>query len=563
MVLDDDDEDIQNSVALDKPSDFFLSLIVPKGEVKNIKQALEANGLLDKTLKITLFARDSNDGLAIPPHEVDNLKRAIETWKATDGTEKDIRPAGEGEEYPELDPSRSHSYENKEQKYVIPTRFEVLCTTHQDDHVQANRARGTLLQTIGLPDQMGLEAQLDFRSHLTEHLRNSDRSHLAKAIRRWLLSLPSRTRSSLPADPDSLLSGCKWTCTIYSPMVLLPPTFLSKDPWPELLAGPLRLHLLELYKMICRQLKVTHIAVNGPIPVLVPSTPASSNNDGALKSNILRSPINLTPLHGDFGKPNLPPRPQNLQAAFWISTVQNGITQIWAPVYTMFSRGNLREKTRLLRLKSLELAAARRSSAVDLYAGIGYFAFSYAKAGVEKILCWDLNRWSIEGLRRGAEKNGWTTKIVEDAKQEIELIYNRYNDDRTTIPIKERFLVFHESNRGAPLRVGALRDRIPPVRHVNCGYLPTSSDSWAVAMNVLDHTEGGWIHAHENVAVKDIQRRRGEVVETFTRLAEPYHTSSEATSHFDVECQHVERVKTYAPGIVHCVFDVSILPKRS
>ncbi|KAL8702246.1 MAG: hypothetical protein Q9201_004508 [Fulgogasparrea decipioides] len=561
MVLDDGVEDVQNPAALNKSSGFFLSLIVPKSEIKSIKQALEANGLLDKTLKITPFARGSNDCLAIPPHEVENLKRAIENWKPAEGTGSDIRPAGKGKEYLEVASSRSDSSENKEQKYMIPTSLEVLCTTHQDGLVQANRARGRLLQKIGLPDQTGVEVQLDFRSHLSKHLRNSDRSHLAQAIRRWLLSLPSRTRSILPADPDSLLGGCKWTCTVYSPMLLLPPTFLSKDPWPKLLAGPLKPHLPGLCQMICRQLKVTHIAVNGPIPVLLPSTPASSNGEGALEPNTLRSPINLTPLHGDFGKPNLPPRPQNLQDAFWVRTVQNDITQVWAPMYTMFSRGNLSEKTRLLRLESLKPAAAKRSSAADLYAGIGYFAFSYAKAGVEKVLCWDLNRWSIEGLKRGAEKNGWTTKVVEDTREEIELVYNQYNDDRTTRPIKERFLVFHESYRDAPPRVSALRNRIPPVRHVNCGYLPTSSDSWAVAMNVLDHTEGGWIHAHENVAVKDIQQRRDEVVETFTRLAEPYHTSSEATSHFDVECQHVERVKTYAPGIVHCVFDIFILPK--
>ena len=31
-------------------------------------------------------------------------------------------------------------------------------------------------------------------------------------------------------------------------------------------------------------------------------------------------------------------------------------------------------------------------------------------------------------------------------------------------------------------------------------------------------------------------------------------------SHRDVRCEHIERVKTYAPGVLHVVFDVWIGP---
>ena len=82
----------------------------------------------------------------------------------------------------------------------------------------------------------------------------------------------------------------------------------------------------------------------------------------------------------------------------------------------MFSRGNIAEKTRILRLETLKPerlgASVEETSAVDLYAGIGYFAFSFAKAGVGTVLCWEINPWSVEGFKRGAGRNKWTVTSV-------------------------------------------------------------------------------------------------------------------------------------------------------
>ena len=62
--------------------------------------------------------------------------------------------------------------------------------------------------------------------------------------------------------------------------------------------------------------------------------------------------------------------------------------QTWAPKHTMFSRGNIKEKARVLNLAKQPTAGLEpglentdpeaRTMAVDLYAGIGYFTFSYA-----------------------------------------------------------------------------------------------------------------------------------------------------------------------------------------
>src|SRR5690606_18256943 len=122
-----------------------------------------------------------------------------------------------------------------------------------------------------------------------------------------------------------------------------------------------------------------------------------------------------------------PPRQEDLENAFWVSTKQNGIFQTWAPRYTMFSRGNITEKARILDFhrgdaglerRKKSLAALKGLWAVDLYAGIGYFVFSYAKRGM-RVLCWEINPWSVEGLRRGALRNGWKVKLVQGQALEL------------------------------------------------------------------------------------------------------------------------------------------------
>lgn len=492
---------------------FFLSLIVAERQVKKVKQALEVHDFLDKSLKITPF----------------------------------ILPTSGNHERLSFD-SSPYSTENNRKDYAIPTKFRLDRTGLPISETQIANLKDTVLQKIRLGDQPGIKAQLTLHSHPSEQFNESNKSPLLRAVRQWLHSLPENVHSKLPDGLDNLLNACKWTYTVYTPMLLLPPSFLSKDPWPDLLANTLKPHVPELYNTICRHLRITHIAINGPIPALLP------NFESISTSNILRSPANLVPLHGAFGKSDLPPTKENYHDAFWVSAIQNGIRQIWAPLQTMFSRGNISEKTRLLKLVSA--SPAQESTAVDLYAGIGYFAFSYAKAGVNKILCWELNGWSIEGLRRGAKKNGWGIKVVNDAQKESIM------DDSNQDPIEigeERFLVFYESNTNAPERVQKLRHKIPPVRHVNCGYLPSSSESWHVAVQVVDPVIGGWIHVHENVPIKNIEERKSETVKIFRDLVHRYCTQNPAST-FTVECQHVEQVKAYAPGIIHCVFDISILP---
>jgi tRNA wybutosine-synthesizing protein 2 len=329
----------------------------------------------------------------------------------------------------------------------------------------------------------------------------------------------------------------------------LPANAFASLAWSKLLSAISPEQKLSLYKGLTGALNCTHLALNAPISLLNDDT--ESTLGGAKRGNTMRRPTNLQPLYGEFGA-RLPTRPgtSDFEDAFWVSTRQNGIYQTWAPLYTMFSRGNISEKARILDLPPLR-SDGNRCSAVDLYAGIGYFAFSYVAVGVERVLCWELNPWSVEGLRRGALANNWGVRIVDRADD------NEPNDLQ-----RETLVVFQEDNMNAPERLQVWRNRVPAVRHVNCGLLPTSRGSWETAARVLDEARGGWVHVHENIAGKDIEHKKDEVLQAFRGFVNEVPGSGAHSKPVRapriVECQHIERVKSFAPGVAHYVLDIWI-----
>ncbi|KXS97436.1 hypothetical protein AC578_8818 [Pseudocercospora eumusae] len=358
-----------------------------------------------------------------------------------------------------------------------------------------------------------------------------------RAVSAWL------AETGQPADGPSITKTLNKSYTIYGCMLLLPPTAfdaLDSHLSPDIYE-PLYLH-------ICQHLKVTHIALNKPIPLITDTTGTGSNDE-----NLLRSPKNFTPLHGDFGPSacHHPPSQSDFEAAFWATAKQNGIFQTWAPRSTMFSRGNISEKARLLTLPSvLQAVAQGRESgkgcaAVDLYAGIGYFAFSYVKAGMRKVLCWDLNPWSCEGLRRGARRNKWSIEsFVGDEEEAL-------------LRSEAEILGFNETNEFAPGRIERWRNVLPPIRHVNCGMLPSSRASLELAARVLDPEVGGWVHVHENFLVEEIERKAEEARKELEEI------EKKMGCEMDVELEYVNRLKNYAPGVMHCVLDIAVLPRNS
>ncbi|KAI2642369.1 S-adenosyl-L-methionine-dependent methyltransferase [Xylaria nigripes] len=364
------------------------------------------------------------------------------------------------------------------------------------------------------------------------------------AIKTWHEALPPHIQQN--HDLSSLLASAPKRWTVYGPLVLLPTGSFTSPAWRALLepeppaTSADETPINDLWSRILSQIpaqKPTHLAVNEGIPL------HSSHEE----ENILRSPSGLRMLHGDFGPATTTTSAEDFARAFWVSTKQNGITQVWAPRWTMFSRGNVAEKTRVLRFDDVGTATV----AVDLYAGIGYFALCYAALGC-RVLCWELNPWSVEGLRRGAGMNGWEVRVVvPDAEGGV-------GDDvlRSVLGGRERLVVFLEDNRHAAERMRRLDELsgegglcLRDVGHVNCGLLPSCRDAWETAWEIVARTSRGWVHLHENVGVADIEARRVEIEKWFAQRVD---------GKARVCVEHVELVKTFAPGVWHCVFDLCV-----
>ncbi|WEW60937.1 S-adenosylmethionine-dependent methyltransferase [Emydomyces testavorans] len=371
---------------------------------------------------------------------------------------------------------------------------------------------------------------------------------------------------------SNLLSSLPKRYTLYPPLLLLPQNTFTSE-WEKLVSCLNQEQLNTLYTCIATSFStqgVTHIALNAPVTL-------TKGASGA--ENRMRSPTGVAPLYGDFGRLQAAsdaekaenPTDADLQAAFWVRAVQNsGVVQIWAPLYSMFSRGNITEKARILGaastfegLTEAELGEKLEDVAVvDMYAGIGYFVFSYLKRGIGRVWAWELNGWSIEGLKRGCRANGWGVKSVRvDSIGNVNVLQELAEG----LSDEHRVVAFHGDNRFAVETLSQLRETLvrrgawKRIRHVNLGLLPTSRASWGAAAQLLDRQTPGWIHVHENVDIASIHEKRDYIVNEFHSLVRSSRKEElAATSRLKVECRNVERVKTYAPDVMHCVFDIRL-----
>lgn len=382
--------------------------------------------------------------------------------------------------------------------------------------------------------------------------------------------------SALGASVDTLVTEAPKRWVIYEPVILLPSGSFTTPTWRETLADISQDCRGHLWSIILREIgqgtrePTGYLAINDGIPQTVTTHSNTKGASAQREENILRSPTGLRILHGDFGPPEVRGQTlssEDLAQAVWASTTQNRIRQTWAPRWTMFSRGNVKEKARLLAFhqppKPLQdksqpemphrvrtRAALARTWAVDLYAGIGYFVFCYAKLGM-RVICWEINPWSVEGLRRGAHANGWSVKVIKDKdllRPTTELVSG-----------EDTIVVFLENNQEAARRVRELRALSfdLEVSHVNCGLLPRSDDSWEAARDILGEDGDGWLHLHKNVSVTDVEHRKGEIQKLFDTW------NDRGGDERFAKVEHVELVKTFAPDVWHCVFDVYIKSSRS
>ncbi|EXJ75348.1 uncharacterized protein A1O5_02044 [Cladophialophora psammophila CBS 110553] len=419
--------------------------------------------------------------------------------------------------------------------------------------------------------------------------------------------------------------------TLYPPLLLLPANFTTQNPrWTAFYQALGESDNMELFRVIAEKgfkgMAVSRIAINAPIAAEIEERRGDDGfagggggagdfyrveedtirqNDASTtkEQNVLRCPSGLLPVYGDWGPmPDhddrqqkhrgriLHPTVQDFDAAFWTSTSQlQGIAQCWAPLYTMFSRGNISEKARILGLQSHFPGLAESElnqpigdvDVVDFYIGIGYFAFCYLSRGVRRVYGWDINSWSIEGLRRGCERNGWRCLVVRvgeagslqgsgSVRDLVEEIARGDHADNREAAV--RCVAFLGDNKWAwkvlkemqheCARIDNNEGRVGSrfnVRHANLGLLPSSRASWQEALQAItglsEGGTGGWLHVHENVDVREIDAMKLDIVRDIDGLVK-----REPGCPRTVSCPHVQQVKTYAPGVMHCVFDVEIKP---
>lgn len=330
-------------------------------------------------------------------------------------------------------------------------------------------------------------------------------------------TLHSIVKQFLSSENADLLYKLPKKWSVYPPMVLFGSGTFDSPEWTNYFAEhdlkPLFSRLQAVFPGI------THFAVNKPI----------------IEADIMRRPFNLVPLHGDFGSEPTDslyahPSQEDLKKAFWCTALQNGIFQTWAPRYTMFSRGNIKEKKRLIdNYTKLDTKVV-----LDLYAGIGYFTLSYLANGAT-LFCWEVNPWSIDGLVRGLARNGHKYKLI--AENEV-LGAKEY---KLLVDSGVKAFVYHESNEHAPRRIQDLQTTLP-IAHVNLGLLPTLKPSWPIVNRVARFSSSDFsAHVHENVHKNEFE-----------------DLTSAVASAMGGQVVHLEKVKTFAPDVWHVVIDTSI-----
>ncbi|KAF9907626.1 tRNA methyltransferase tyw3 [Linnemannia zychae] len=277
------------------------------------------------------------------------------------------------------------------------------------------------------------------------------------------------------------------------------------------------------------------------------------------------------------------PTPSNFQQTYWSSTCQNKVWYTWAPMFTMFSAGNITEKERVA--NSRPLFDAQDKVVVDLYAGIGYFALVYlVHAGAKVVHACEWNPWSVEGLVRGAGKNDISWKRYHG--ENVALNVNREGEASDQQQEQEQpFTTGHPTSRRLPSTTAtATAKKQKPhgqlivypgdnaqwiayfentAHHVNLGLIPSAEPGWVLGVRALCPQEGGYLHVHHNIRVGEEETFRNYLLESLRDLFATWKKGSgeeEEGGKWSIDIRHMENVKSFAPLVFHYVLDVECRP---
>ena len=194
-----------------------------------------------------------------------------------------------------------------------------------------------------------------------------------------------------------------------------------------------------------------------------------------------------------------------------VEFTDNGV-KFWLDVTkVMFSSGNVTERHRI---GEIDMTG---EIVVDAFSGIGYYTLPMlVRSNAKHIYACELNPNSINALTKGAELNAVSNKLT----------------------------ILEGDNQITLQSLSNIADR------VHLGILPSSENTWQLAINCLKQS-GGIIHIHMNIREKEIN----SFVDYCLEQLEQYAAQRDFNT---IQLQHVEKVKWYAPHIRHIVIDVSI-----
>ena len=220
----------------------------------------------------------------------------------------------------------------------------------------------------------------------------------------------------------------------------------------------------------------------------------------------------------------------------WIRVRENGIQYYFNFLTCMFSSGNVTEKRRYANFN------CDGEVVVDLYAGIGYYTLPLLiKGKAQYLYACEWNPEAIKALKFNLVMNNIPSNryMVLEGDNRLTTQYNDPLENESTTT----FSSLKES-------INDSADRI------SLGLLPSSKPGLSTAIRLLKRS-GGWMHVHENVKESSIQDFAKTLVKDISLIAKgTYHKD------WEVECRHIEKVKSYAPRIIHVVFDIFCAEKK-
>lgn len=251
----------------------------------------------------------------------------------------------------------------------------------------------------------------------------------------------------------------------------------------------------------------------------------------------------------------------------WFTSIkQNGITYIWNPSHSMFSPGNITEKTRVIRWlypkytnkyitqdknlgRRFDKYGVENEVVLDLYAGIGYFTLAYLASGrVKCVIACEWNKYSVEGLKMGIQKNGYSFTLLPNGLVESNDDGSRLND------FNDKHVYICEGNNETYVKFYQNK-----LDRVSLGLIPSSSQGYPLAVQALKST-GGWMHIHINILEQtklELKRHDEDLVD---ELKQMFRKRRKESWHV-VICGR-ESVKSFRPRVWHWVYDVYAFPSE-